>query len=240
LPALRQAYAATYDSTRDRVGVFGGLSFGNSRNNDTYVLAGPSWVTLPGAAPSPRYGSAIAHDPRTGVNVLFGGNEASGLARDTWELDMNGWSQNTSAGGPPGQDNAAMAYDPGRQELVLVDNSGRTWRYINRVWTELVTTASPDPARKAPKLVYSPARKRLVLYGGVADTGTSSTILTDMWELDGDGDNRAWHQVVFSNPPSPRVGFGLAAHASLDSLVLYGGGTSGGDALDDTWLFQWR
>lgn len=240
LPALRHAYAAAYDSTHDRVGVFGGLTFGGTRADETYILNGLNWSPLPGPAPSARYGATVAHDPRTGVNVLFGGNDASGLQRDTWELDANGWSQNTTAGGPPAQDSVGMAYDPERQELVLVDNSGRTWRYVDRKWTELVTTASPDPVRKSPKLVYSQARKRVVLFGGIADSGTSTTILMDMWELDGEGDDRAWHQVVYTNPPPPRTGFGIAAHGSLDSLVLHGGGTSGGDTLDDTWLFSWR
>ncbi len=240
LPAIRFAMSATYDSTRDVVGVFGGLTQSSMRTNDTYALSGANWTQLAGPAPSPRFGAAIAHDPRSGVNVLFGGNDATGnLLRDTWELGMNGWSQNTSAGGPPGQANAAMAYDSERQELVMIDGSAKTWLYTNRVWTPLETTASP-PARLGGILVFSPSRKRLVLYGGVADNGTSTTLLTDMWELDTDGDARGWHEVLYANPPSPRSGFGLVAHASLDSLVLRAGSTSAGEPLDDTWLFQWQ
>jgi cysteine-rich repeat protein len=240
LPAVRHAYAALYDSTHDRVGVFGGLGFGTVRNDETYIFNGMAWGELPGTGPSARFGSAAAHDPRSGMNVLFGGNDATGMKGDTWELDMNGWTQNTSAGGPGPQEGAAMAFDPERQELVLVDNTGHTWRYIARVWTPLMTSAVPDPMRNSPRLVFSPSRKRLVLFGGIADTGSSTTILTDMWELEGDGDARAWHQVIYANPPPPRTGFGLSAHDALDSLVLHGGGTSGGDTLDDTWLFQWR
>ncbi|HEX5058757.1 MAG TPA: kelch repeat-containing protein [Kofleriaceae bacterium] len=240
LPAIRFAMSATYDSTRELVGVFGGLTQSSNRTNETYALTGLTWMQLPGPAPSPRYGAALAHDPRASVNVLFGGNDMSGTnLRDTWELDMNGWSQNMSAGGPPAQLGAAMAFDPERQELVLFDGAAKTWLYTNRVWTPLETTASP-PARNGARLVYFPSRKRLVLYGGVADNGTSTTLLTDMWELDTDGDARAWHEVVYANPPPPRRGFGFVAHASLDSLVLRAGQTSSGEPLDDTWLFRWQ
>jgi cysteine-rich repeat protein len=240
LPALRYGLASTYDSTRDRVVLFGGLGLSSTRSNETYVLTGLVWNQVPGAAPPARYGAAFAHDPRTGASVLFGGNDAAGaLLGDTWELDDVVWTQNTAAGGPTPQLDAAMAFDPVRQELVLVDVNGQTWLYSNRRWTRLDTLASPPP-RSGARLVFNPSRRRLVLFGGIADSGTTTEVLGDMWELDTDGDQRVWREVAFANGPPPRGAFGLAAHVSLDALVLRAGITSSGQPLGDTWLFQYR
>jgi cysteine-rich repeat protein len=237
---LRFHTSATYDSTHERVVVFGGMTYSSNRLDDTDVLMGASWTQVPGPAPSPRFGAALAHDARTGANVLFGGNDMSGAPlRETWELVGTTWSQNASAGGPPAQSGAAMAFDPVRQELVLLDIAGKTWLYTNRAWRPLDTKASPS-ARFGARLVFSRERNRVVLFGGVADSGTTSEVLTDMWELDVEGDERVWHQVLYSNPPPPRRGFGLAAHDSLDSLVLRAGFTSSGETIGDTWLFQYK
>jgi len=220
--------------------VFGGMTQSSLRTNETYTLAGINWNQVPGPAPTRRFGAAFAHDPRAGVNVLFGGNDETGaLLRDTWELGDSGWLQNMSAGGPPPEADAAMAFDPVRQELVLVDLSGQAWQYANRTWT-MIATATKPPARVGARLVFNPSRGRLVLFGGIADTGTASMLLEDMWELDVDGEQRVWREVVYANGPPPRSGFGLAAHVTLDALVLRAGATSSLEPLDDTWLFQYR
>jgi hypothetical protein len=238
LPATRYHASVVYDATRKRVVVFGGLTQGSVRNADTYEWNGVAWTKLMIAGPSARYGAAFAHDARTGRSVLFGGADTVALA-DTWEFDGTTWSQNPSAGGPPAQLDAAMAYDPGREELVLLDATGQAWVYVDRAWTALAT-ATALPARRNARIVYSPQRQRLVVYGGLADTGTATVILDDMWELGELDGERTWQRVDYGAAPPVRSDPGLAAHASLGGLVLQAGTTAAGQRLADTWIFQYR
>lgn len=236
LPQGRFAASTTYDTTRNRTVLFGGLYQSSLRQNDTYIWDGvaATWTTLVASTPpGKRYGAAIAHDDALGVSVMFGGNDAMGLdLGETWELDATGWTRNDTAGGPIPERAPAMAYDPEHERLVLFDVTGGTWTYTNRAWTPLMTTASPPPRQNA-RMTFNPARHCIVLYGG-----TSTEFLDDMWELVEQDGVATWQEVVYANGPPIRSDPGFAPFG--DQLVLHGGTSSSGDKLNDTWLFQYR
>lgn len=238
-PGLRFLHAATYDSTRNRVIVVGGKGNDGLARDDVFIFNGTDWTKMPGTKPGPRFGAALAHDEKAGITVLFGGQAGANANKETWELDASGWTQITGAGGPMAEANAAMAYDRAHERLVLFDVTGATWTYANHAWSSLPTTATPG-ARSGARLVYNKDRKRVMLYGGNSTINGTSMIQGDLWELSEDAGTYTWTQVLTSTAPPPRTSPGLADHESLDALVLHGGGSSSGQALADTWLFQYR
>jgi len=71
----------------------------------------------PGRAPGSRH----SFDSTRGLTILFGGLLTNPLrqAGDTWKWDGNDWTEITFASSPPARDGPAMAYDSGRQVMVL-------------------------------------------------------------------------------------------------------------------------
>ena len=79
-----------HDAGRGRVVLFGGSASNDPALEDTWEYDGSSWARVEtSAAPVARYGHAMAHDPRQGHTLLFGGyfwDAASGdnYLNDTW------------------------------------------------------------------------------------------------------------------------------------------------------------
>jgi cysteine-rich repeat protein len=242
LSTIREAPAATYDATRERVIVFGGLTLAGVRHDDTIEGNGDplEWIRVHegGAlAPPPRFGGGFAHDPDAGISVLFGGSGVNEPLADTWEWDGAAWTETTAASGPPPSLRPTLAYDPRGRRIVLLDDTAQTWVYADRTWSALQVLASPTPPRAGAAMVWSPDRGRLLVYGGVADTGSSTEIQTDLWELD----DSTWRQIALAGSgPSPRVGPGLTYHPPLREIVLHGGRSASSRQLGDTWLLQFR
>jgi hypothetical protein len=130
-----------------------------------------------------------------------------------------------------------MAYDAGREEVVLfggvgvygTPHLGDTWVWDGTTWTQRFPATSPS-AREST-MTYDAARGRLVLFGGRGDTA----VLNDTWTWDG----TTWTEQHPSTVPPIRVAPGLAYDAQRGEVVMFGGyqGCSGCD-LDDTWTWD--
>lgn len=82
-PTGRWRHGLEYDSTRQRVVLFGGVVGNTPVLNDTWVLSGSTWTQqFPATAPLPRYFPGMAYDDSRDTLLVFGGS--SGGA-DTWE-----------------------------------------------------------------------------------------------------------------------------------------------------------
>jgi len=115
---------------------------------DTWTNDGSRWVHVHVSGPLPRYFAALAYDSPRHVFVLFGGQTAKGTSGDTWTWDprRSKWREMSPAHKPPPRRDAAMAYDPGRQVIVLSrglipDQGGgheaaATWTWNGSDWTE--------------------------------------------------------------------------------------------------------
>jgi hypothetical protein len=117
---------------------------------------------------------------------------------------------------------------------VLYGNDGTgndTWEWDGTSWTDVTPAMSP-PGRRYPSLSYDPARKRVVMFGGVNATQAS---FNDTWEWDG----TAWTEVVVPAPPGLRWGAALAYDAVHRQQVLFGG-----DGVlefnGETWTFDYE
>jgi hypothetical protein len=133
-PAGRNGHRLAYDSTRDRVVLFGGATSAEIVN-DTWEYDGSLWKHVADNGPRPRAAHTIAYD---GAKVLlFGGWDLGGNKfGDTWGWDGKYWTQRQNMG-PEGRASHGMAYDSDRNRIVLFGGNsnrdlGDTWEAFER------------------------------------------------------------------------------------------------------------
>jgi hypothetical protein len=237
----RSSHALAFDSVRGRVVLFGG--FGSTFLADTWEWDGTQWSLRATAGPGARAGHAMAFDPVRRRVVLFGG---TGTSADTWEWDGVTWTQHPSLDGPVARSGPAMAFDVVRQRVVLFGGTSGmahgqiwhadTWEWDGKSWHLLKTTKSPT-GRAAHAMACDPARKRIVLFGGV---GSGFAIFGDTWTWNG----REWQEERPAARPPARALHALAEDACRDRILLFGGrDSSNGNLLADTWEWDgtgWR
>lgn len=209
-----------YDSTRQRVVLFGGRYL--TASSETYELDGVQWLRFdPPRRPPARQQHATAYDVARRRTIVFGGSDGSNALGDTWLWDGVTWTQPTLTVSPPARALAVMAYDPARARTVLFGGVGAsgllgdTWEWDGSSWSQVATTG-PSP-RSGASMVYSALDGKILLFGG-----DSPAKQADTWVWDG----TAWAQLSPTTSPSARAGAGIAGQANR--VVLFGGFASGG------------
>jgi hypothetical protein len=154
-PSARQQHAAVYDSTHDRMIVFGGIDLSGNGLNDVWVLSNangaggaPAWSQLSpsGAPPSPRYAHTGVYDPASNRTTIFGGQETSGNdLSDVWVLS--------------GADGLSRA---------------PSWQQLGPFSPFFVEPKAFHTA------VYNPSTKKMTVFGGLSDGNFGSA---DVWTL---------------------------------------------------------
>ena len=99
-----------------------------------------------------------------------------------------------------------------------------------------VTPTSPS-YRFMSSMVYDPATKEVVLFGGATSSNGMIATLGDTWEWNG----QTWTKMNPANSPSPRAGSAISYDESTRTVLLFGGieiqdGTL--HTLNDTW--EWN
>lgn len=129
--------------------------------------------------------SAAAFNRARGVTVVFGGGFLFGTDGTTREWDGSAWTLPSLPLSPPPRRRASLAYDLGRQRIVLFGGQdaafaalGDTWEYDGATWSQ-VASGGPSPRRDAG-LAYDAARGVVVLQGGL-----DATWRGDTWEWNG-------------------------------------------------------
>jgi cysteine-rich repeat protein len=237
-PPRRVQHAMAFDSARGRVVLFGGSVYGSDHvlGDDTWEWSGSTWLArTPDTRPPARRGHAMVYDAARGKTLMFGG-DSFGLSADHWEWDGTDWKEVIPPLLPPIRSSFAMAYDADRQKVVLFGGGDGSraladvWEWDGTTWSDRTPVAGPAPKpRTNHTLVYSTARRRVLLFGGL--------LFNDLWEWDG----MAWTQLLPTDSPLPRQGHAMVWDAARSELVLFGGdrGTVNG-VLGDTWLFQFE
>lgn len=244
VPTGRACGSIAYDAATSNVVMFGGL-VSTDTTNETWTWNGANWNrSTPASSPSKRYYSQMAYDGKTGKMIMFGGLDyVSGdfsYLGDTWSWDGTNWTQLSPATSPPPTGDAAMAYDPATQQMILFGGDQRpdlstqttndTWSFDGSTWTKLSPATSP-PARKGARLVYDPTLGELVLYGGA--TGNGAAGFSDVWGWDGS----TWTQLSVSGTPAQIWDFGMDYDSALGKLVVFGGAQTGGAKSNKTYNF---
>ncbi|MFO0745121.1 MAG: DUF4215 domain-containing protein [Myxococcota bacterium] len=180
----------------------------------------------PAVVPAPASKGAMAYDARRGVMVSFsdyvGPSLEFGGAVDSrvFELDGVQWGAVVAANANPNLADVAVAYDPGREAVVVVGSSDtgcETWTYDGLRWSPVASLAPSVCAGAA--LTFDGNLGALLLVAG-----------SGAWRLDEDG----WHPIGANLPFGDRRDAALVFDPSILRTVLFGGV----DADDATWLFD--
>lgn len=180
------------------------------------------------APPGRRSLHAMAFDSNRNVTVAVGGEvlQANGnhpSLGDVWEWDGGDWVQQENVAGNLAFRFHKIAYDSGRDVMVLVEpdfssnpDRIRTWERSGTPpysWGIRNSTGGP-PIRLNFGLAYDSNRGVTVLFGGMDSFG-------DTWEWDGN----AW-ALKSSTGPSPGSGTAMAYDSDRNVTVLFRGGST--------------
>ncbi len=159
------------------------------------------WTRVDGAGPSPRARAAYALDSRRRRLMVFGGRFRAATMgnythlRDLWSLDLatGVWSPVEASGGPSARSNAAMAYDPAGDRLVLFGGnnnpSGLSFTPQRDTWVFDLAAGSwqrLDAAGPTARLFHGAvvAEGSLWVYGGGGANAFVGPFMGDLWRLD--------------------------------------------------------
>lgn len=204
------------------------------------------WEPIPVASPQPGKTShhSLVYDSNRNVVVLFGGLiETGGNAHnETWEWSCTtrSWAQRSLPTSPQARYAHAMAYDSGRNVVVLFGGGSSPvgagnelddiWEYDGTTWTAqspVCDGLTPDK-RLAHAMVYDSCRNVVVLFGG----HLAGNRLGDTWEWDGE----CWEDRSQSGP-APREYPAMAFDTNCCRTILFGG-QDATPHFDDTWSWD--
>jgi hypothetical protein len=235
-PGRRSGHSMVYDSTGQRIVLFGGRRQPPGTEgrlielNDTWVYKAGDWnpVSTP-EAPSQRHFAAMAYDSDRNRIILYGGQQFNSTTEvldalhDTWEFDGTTWTKV----GTDGQAQAGkpmLVYDAARKQTILLgvktDNTTVMYGYDapTHAWTEIKPEKLPTCVNEAAMVYESRSGKTLVI-GGVCSITTPSSDQT--WEWDGTN----WTEVDVTNDPSRASGYALAYDSLRNEVIIFGGTT---------------
>ena len=221
-----------------------------------------TWTKLsPGTSPGGRaYPTMVAYRRAGTDKILMVGGVGGSVGTDTtWEWDgaanagAGNWANRTPVGGPSVRGNPGLAWDSDRQLVAMYGgrdyaavsppyDKSDLWTWNGSSWA-LVTPASPAPARtNAFGFVYDPARRKLVLWGGMEPNTYNP--MADVWEWDATGAG-TWNERTPSAGAFPaRESFAAYYDPVRGAPTMFGGGGNFWDAFkQDTWEWlpgTWR
>jgi hypothetical protein len=138
--------------------------------------------------------------------VLIGGRLQNGaLSRDMWLWRGHEWSQLAPTGMPPPAENAPMAWDAVRQQLVLLIPTASdalatmdTWTWDGRSWTQRRPPLAP-PGRAGSSLAWDAATGAMLLTVPCCTGATQQR--SETWTYDGE----SWQRLQPSQSPPMRA-----------------------------------
>ncbi len=187
----------------------------------------------------------MAYDAVGGYDLLFGGENASGLFSDTWIYEAGNWTELNPSTAPDPRAYASMAFDPALNETILFGGLALTtssdgnlveeaasdtwaWNATTSEWSSLTNSLSGrPPARYGASMVWDAEQGALVLFGGNSGSGA----LNDTWELK----SGAWTELSEAVAPSARWGAAFANSTQGYDLLFGGQDLTSTDG--DTWIF---
>ncbi len=230
----------TYNTATNRVTVFGGIGFRDNPPggpvvdyDDSWELQGNTWVDVTPASGNPpgRAWTHLAYDSANSRIVLFGGYKLAAPAAslgDTWAFSGGAWSQIVpQASGPGVRDSHGMAYDSGRQRVVVFGGYlADVLELAGNSWTTALRTDWP-PGQDQHAMAYDSDRGVVFMYGGGSIESWELTSATNTW---------AW---FYAGGPNGRTGAAVVYERTRRKMFLFGGRqrSSGavGSKLGDTW-----
>jgi hypothetical protein len=158
---------------------------------DVWMWDGGDWSMQTDPSPAMRLNYALAYDPITKTDVLFGGRQGGGPNpnfADTWSWSGSGWTLLRPSHSPsPGS--AYATFDESLNALVLLDSAGNMWTWTGTDWTAVASSGSgPGAFREDAVFGYDPVSQRVIVFSG--SNGRTATATTWLW----DGASSSWTQ----------------------------------------------
>ncbi|MBI3964932.1 MAG: hypothetical protein HY329_04785, partial [Chloroflexi bacterium] len=238
-PPGRQHHSAVWDSTNNRLLVFGGTD-GSLWFGDLWqYTSADGWRQLgaagTAAAPPPRYSHAAAWDSQLSRLLVFGGYvQQVGISNDLWEYTTaGGWkllTRNDPQGSPPARYDHAAVWDAQSNRLLVfagtvrqVGSRNDLWQYTSAGGWQMLTAdgASAAPLRRAGHTaVWDTQSSRTLVFGGeILTVGTGN----DLWQFTAAG---GWQQLTAlraTGAPPSRTWHGAAWDNRSNRLLVFGG-----------------
>jgi len=148
-PAAREYHALAYDTTRERVVLFGGATQlnGAGRAQDTWEFDGTTWIqATPAVSPPARIAHTMTYDAVRQVTLLFGGGGNVDVG-DTWAWDGTNWTELSPTPSPSCRDYSAMAFGQGGNTVLFggyANCNASPLGYVADTW--IGGSAGPPPA----------------------------------------------------------------------------------------------
>ncbi|MCA8950469.1 MAG: hypothetical protein KDE27_13270 [Planctomycetes bacterium] len=242
-PPARRGHAMAWDGASANVVLFGG-----SRNQvlfgDTWTFDGSSWSNAPtSSGPSPRVDAAMATPAGVAARpLLFGGRTASGLSNGLFRWNGGAWVA-VGSNGPAARERAAFAADGTATGVLLcagrdaLGSRSDTWRYDGSQWTAMPLAIGLS-ARSGAAAVFDAGSQRVLVAGGIDGAFRRRGDLLALRPA-----APPWTTLHAADTPPARHAHGTAYDPVRGRTVLFGGGTSAGQELGDTWEWDgaaWR
>jgi N-acetylneuraminic acid mutarotase len=237
----RDAAAAYFDTAMGRLITFVDLQgrFEDASEDWTYDPSADAWQQMPVATRPDLFNPSGAYDAGSKRYILFTGDG------HTWayEFAKNTWKDMNPAVHPDGRYFPAMDYDPVVDRIVMfggsIDDVGQTdtwtYDYDHNMWREMRPATFPT-RRLHGTMVYEPASRKMILFGG--EETQANNPLSDTWSYDLAANT--WTQLTPKASPSARARQAMAFDAESNTIVMFGGGANPFRFTNDTWVYDPR
>jgi hypothetical protein len=209
---------------------------------DAWVFAAGRWRRA-NMEPSRRFYHAQAYDEVLKELLLAGGEDLrAGTLSDTWarKLGRDEWRKLSKLPAP--RSGAAMVHvnDENDPRMVFYGAGDKNEIWVRKStpdakWLPATTKGAP-PMPYWHAMAYDQERKRIVVFGGRAGSGTGIQTTSRL-----DPSKLQWQTEEFVDGPRARWGAAMAFDSDRKRVVLFGGrygGDDTSDALQDTW--EWN
>ncbi|HEY3971911.1 MAG TPA: kelch repeat-containing protein [Candidatus Sulfotelmatobacter sp.] len=265
-PAPRSGQTATYDSTHDRMTIFGGFHLSQTRS-DTFVLTfangiggTPAWsqIATKGTAPAVGFASAVYDSSVNDLYVFAGSSSEAKLAGDDHAFTLssaNGLGTSSwTRGGPPARYSQSMFYDAvGNSLFVMFGEHAQTntnfddyWQSngvndsSNINWIPINVQGAHPKARWGQSAAYDSVNNRAMVFGGA--TGFPAPCVNDYWVMttaNNTGGKPAWvAQTPTGTLPGVRMRHSGVYDPATNRLIVFGGFNCQSTYYNDVWVLS--
>nr|AML76534.1 putative LOV domain-containing protein [Elegia tectorum] len=230
----------------NRLVLFGGEGINMQPMDDTFVLnleaANPEWRRVKvSASPPGRWGHTLSWLNGSWL-VVFGGCGQRGLLNDVFVLDLDAqqptWREITGEGPPLPRswhssctvDGSKLVVSGGCTDagVLLSDTFLLDLTKEKPAWREIPSSWSPPSRLGHTMSVYG--RTKILMFGGLAKSGSLRLRSCDAYTMDLDEDDPEWRQVATSGFPSigppPRLDH-VAVSLPCGRIIIFGGSIAG-------------
>lgn len=233
-PPARQLGAMAYDSLRDRIVLYGGMSINADGLNvtqlyDTWEFDGTTWTKSgdagveAGKEPVQVGRPMLAYDKARAQMILVGVDTALKTKMYRRDTTANTWVEMTPEKLPDCLNDGAIVYQDHNSTILGIGGVcsltegflDKTWEWNGTTWTEIKTT---DVARgTAHTLAYDSLRQYSLLFGGndaLSGKPRSTTLIYR---------NNNWRFDMIVTRPAPRSLFTFTGDPANKTVWLLGG-----------------